>query len=89
SVVTRQRMDDQGLNDLTEVLQQTPGLSVQSLGSERFNIYSRGYSVDNYQFDGIPTTLDIVSQVSAQSLADMAIYDHVEVLRGATGLLTG
>ena len=89
SVVTRQRMDDQGLNDLTEVLQQTPGLSVQSLGSERFNIYARGYSVDNYQFDGIPTTLDIVSQVSAQSLADMAIYDHVEVLRGASGLLTG
>jgi len=89
SVVTRQRLDDQGLNGLTEVLQQTPGLSVQSLGSERFNIYSRGYSVDNYQFDGIPTTLDIVSQVSAQSLADMAVYDHVEVLRGATGLLTG
>lgn len=89
SVVTRQRMDDQGLNDLTEVLKQTPGLSVQSLGSERFNIYSRGYSVDNYQFDGIPTTLDIVSQVSAQSLADMAIYDRVEVLRGATGLMTG
>ncbi|NIE76181.1 TonB-dependent siderophore receptor [Pantoea sp. Ap-967] len=89
SVVTRQRMDDQGLNGLTEVLQQTPGLSVQSLGSERFNIYSRGYSVDNYQFDGIPTTLDIVSQVSAQSLADMAVYDHVEVLRGASGLLTG
>ncbi|WP_416467320.1 TonB-dependent siderophore receptor [Pseudomonas sp. LFS044] len=89
SVVTRQRMDDQGLNGLTEVLQQTPGLSVQSLGSERFNIYSRGYSVDNFQFDGIPTTLDIVSQVSAQSLADMAVYDHVEVLRGATGLLTG
>lgn len=89
SVVTRQRMDDQGLNDITEVLQQTPGLSVQSLGSERFNIYSRGYSVDNYQFDGIPTTLDIATQMSAQSLADMAIYDRVEVLRGATGLMTG
>ncbi|MCO8170868.1 TonB-dependent receptor [Pseudomonas sp. 21LCFQ02] len=89
SVMTRQRMDDQGLNDITKVLEQTPGLSVQSLGSERFNIYSRGYSVDNFQFDGLPTTLDIVSQVSAQSLADMAIYDRVEVLRGATGLLTG
>lgn len=62
---------------------------MQSLGSERFNFYSRGYSVDNYQFDGIPTTLDIASQVSAQSLADMSIYDRVEVLRGATGLMTG
>ncbi|MFP3409158.1 hypothetical protein SB757_31565, partial [Pseudomonas sp. SIMBA_065] len=46
-------------------------------------------SVDNYPFDGIPPTLDLVSQVSAQSPAYMAIYDHVEVLRGATGLLTG
>lgn len=89
SVMTRQRMDDQNLASLPEVLEQTPGITMQNLGSERFNIYSRGYSVDNFQFDGIPTTLDIVSQVSAQSLADMAIYDRVEVLRGATGLMTG
>ncbi|MBD9439758.1 TonB-dependent siderophore receptor [Pseudomonas sp. PDM04] len=89
SVMTRQRMDDQNLASLPEVLEQTPGITVQNLGSERFNIYSRGYTVDNFQFDGIPTTLDIVSQVSAQSLADMAIYDRVEVLRGATGLMTG
>jgi len=71
------------------VLEQTPGISVQNLGSERFNVYSRGYSVDNYQYDGIPTSLDVVSQISSQSLADMAIYDRVEVLRGPVGLMTG
>lgn len=89
SIVTRQRIDDQQLNSMSGVLEQTPGISVQNLGSERFNVYSRGYSVDNYQFDGIPTSLDVVSQVSSQSLADMAIYDRVEVLRGPAGLLSG
>lgn len=89
SIVTRQRIDDQSLDSISEVLEQTPGISVQNLGSERFNVYSRGYSVDNYQYDGIPTSLDVVSQISSQSLADMAIYDRVEVLRGPVGLMTG
>ncbi|HAL66389.1 MAG TPA: TonB-dependent siderophore receptor, partial [Pseudomonas sp.] len=57
SVMTRQRLQDQQLTTLSDVLKQAPGLSVQNIDSERVNIYSRGYSLDSYQFDGIPTTL--------------------------------
>ncbi|MNO60983.1 Ferric-pseudobactin receptor precursor [compost metagenome] len=89
SVMTRQRIEDQGLNSLTAVLEQTPGLSVQHYDSERFNIWSRGYAIESFQFDGIPTTLMPGTTATPQSLADMAIYDRVEVLRGASGLLTG
>lgn len=89
SVMTRQRMDDQGLSTITEVLEQTPGISVQSMGSERFNVYSRGYPISNYQIDGIKSTVEIQTQDVSQSLADMAIYDRVEVLRGASGLMNG
>lgn len=89
SVMTRQRMDDQKLDTVAAVLEQTPGLSVQNVGSSRFSIYSRGNTIDNYQLDGIVTAVDFVSQNIPQSEADMAIYDRVEVLRGAAGLLVG
>lgn len=90
SVITHQRMEDQGLMSITDVLEQTPGISVQSLGSGRSTIYSRGgYVISNYQFDGIPTYSDGGTQNVPQGLADMVLYDHVEVLRGAAGLTTG
>ncbi|WBM30495.1 MULTISPECIES: TonB-dependent siderophore receptor [Pseudomonas] len=89
SVMTRQRMEDQQLTTLSDVLKQTPGLSVQNIDSERVNIYSRGYALDSYQFDGIPTTLIVQTSASPQSLIDTSVYDRVEVVRGATGLMTG
>lgn len=89
SIMTRQRIEDQSLDNIGSVLQQAPGISIQNIGSDRYTIYSRGYAIDNYQLDGLSTLSDIVSQNIPQGLADMAIYDRVEVLRGAPGLLTG
>lgn len=89
SVITRQRLDDQNLTSLAKVLEQTPGISLQPLDSERVSIYSRGYGIDSYQYDGVPTTLVVSTSATPQSLSDMAIYDRIEVLRGASGLLTG
>lgn len=89
SVITRQRMDDQGMDSMSEVLEQTPGLSVQNIGASRYTVYSRGYAIDNYQFDGIATSIDVVTQNIPQAETDLVIYDRVEVLRGAAGLLVG
>ncbi|MPT52281.1 MULTISPECIES: TonB-dependent receptor [Delftia] len=88
SVVTRQLMDDQGLTSLPEVLEKTPGITVGRNDSERTTFYSRGYAIENFQFDGVPNTMDSANQYTT-SLADSAIYDRVEVVKGATGLLTG
>lgn len=89
SVITRQRIEDQSLNAIASVLEQTPGINIQHLDSERFSIFSRGYGIDSYQYDGVPTTLVITTTATPQSTSDMAIYDHIEVLRGASGLMTG
>ncbi|QLF94006.1 TonB-dependent siderophore receptor [Pseudomonas sp. ABC1] len=89
SVITRQRIEDQSLNSIGEVLEQAPGINVQSPGSDRLYVYSRGLAIDNYQYDGMPTTSFAFTQALPQALADMASYDQVEVLRGATGLLSG
>ena len=88
-MLTRQRIDDQNLRSIGQVLEQAPGINVQSPGSDRLYVFSRGLAIDNYQFDGMPTTSFAFSQALPHALADMAIYDRVEVVRGATGLMSG
>ena len=87
SVITRDRMDDQGLTQVSDVLRQATGLTfVQSgnPGSDSNSVYARGFLVENYQLDGIPQTGSWLTQSG-----DLSIYDRVEVVRGATGLLNG
>ena len=88
SVVTRQAMDDFGLNSIDDVMRHTPGITVATYDSDRTSYYSRGFAIKNFQYDGIPILQD--PQYSAgHTLTDTAIYDRVEILKGATGLLTG
>ncbi len=89
TVVTRQRMDDQNLASITDVLKQTPGVTMSQDGGERFNIYSRGSAIDTYQFDGVTTTQENQTRNMPSTLLDMALYEQVEIVRGATGLMTG
>jgi outer membrane receptor for ferric coprogen and ferric-rhodotorulic acid len=88
TVVTRQHMDDFGLNNVDDVMRHTPGITVsafdraQQLLRPRFlhqQLPVRRHSVHARN----------VAYSAGNTLSDMAIYDRVEVLKGATGLLTG
>ena len=89
TVVTRKHMDDFGLNNVDDVMRHTPGITVSAFDTDRSNYYARGFSINNFQYDGIPSTARNVAYSAGNTLSDMAIYDRVEVLKGATGLLTG
>ena len=89
SVVTRQRMDDQKLDSVQEVLENTTGISSYQSDSQRTSFYSRGFLIDNIQYDGIPAVIGDVINGSGISDLETAFYDRVEVVRGANGLLTG
>lgn len=86
TVVTRQRLDDQKLTNLTEVLEATPGITVlrTGIGAENDTYWSRGFQINNFEIDGVPTSprLDNTTQSTA-------MYDRVEIVRGATGLISG
>ncbi|MFP3515352.1 TonB-dependent siderophore receptor [Pseudomonas sp. SIMBA_077] len=84
SVVTRQEMDDFDLNTLTEAMRHTTGIVVQHSDSDRVSYSSRGYTINNFQIDGMLNTFSFM-----KSDADTIIYDRIEVVRGATGLTTG
>lgn len=88
TVVTRQRIEDENMLSLVDVMSSTPGISVQNFDAERYSFNARGFPITNYQYDGIPTGFDI-GYAGGESAVDPIIYDRVEVVRGATGLLTG
>lgn len=88
TVVDRQRIEDFNLTSITEVLAQTPGVTISSTDSNRTNFNVRGFAVRNFQNDGVPTIYQ-VSGYENSAVGDMAIYDRVEVIRGAAGLVTG
>ncbi|MDL4915860.1 MAG: ferric-rhodotorulic acid/ferric-coprogen receptor FhuE [Enterobacterales bacterium endosymbiont of Blomia tropicalis] len=88
SVVTQQRMQDQQLQTVTDVLNNTTGISSNLIDSERSEYYARGFKTTNFTFDGIPTSVGD-SWNFGDAASDTAIYDRIEVVRGATGLMTG
>ncbi len=47
---------------------------------------ARGFDVDNIMYDGLPTSISTYTQ-DVISAADLAMFDRVEVVRGATGLM--
>ncbi|MBJ9976731.1 TonB-dependent siderophore receptor [Pseudomonas sp. S75] len=87
TVVTRQRLDDQHITNLTNLLEQTPGVVVNLTDSERVQYYSRGYAIDAIQYDGATVVQSSGGGSFIQS--DAAILDRAEILRGATGMLRG
>ncbi|MDH0303152.1 MULTISPECIES: TonB-dependent siderophore receptor [unclassified Pseudomonas] len=87
TVVTRQRIDDQQITNLTNLLEQTPGVVVNYTDSERVQYYSRGYQIDAIQYDGATVVQSSGGGSFIQS--DSAFIDRAEILRGATGMLRG
>lgn len=86
SVITRQFMDDKNLVSLDDVMAQASGTtrSQRNFGSHTYTI--RGFAISGYLKDGVPgTDFDDTSTMPT----DMAVYDRVEILRGAAGLVIG
>jgi len=89
TVMTRQRMDDQNMKTLEDVLKSTPGISMTKDGPQRNAFYSRGFAVESLMTDGLPSELSHYLSREMNSSPDMAIYDRVEVVRGSTGMMQG
>lgn len=89
SVITRQQMEDQNLTQLTDVVTQAAGLTINqggNIGSDNSPIYARGQTVDNYLLDGVKLLNSYSSIFQSQ---DTALFDKIEIVRGANGLMTG
>lgn len=89
TVVTRQQMDDRGATSVSDVLRNTPGVTMQKYDSDRTEFSSRGFAITNFQYDGVNIPYDGVYGENPNNSDDSASLDRVEVIKGATGLMTG
>ncbi|MDX1727293.1 MAG: TonB-dependent siderophore receptor [Pseudoalteromonas tetraodonis] len=86
SVVSRALMDDFSLDDINAVLESTPGVTVEQIETDRTYFKARGFDITNFLIDGLGIPQ---SSGSIQGTLDTAIYDRVEIVRGANGIMTG
>lgn len=88
SIITAQRIEDQHLTNVRSVLDNTTGVSSSQYDTERVVFWSRGFQIENVANDSVPVAPGLNAS-SADATLDTAIYDRIEVLRGASGLLSG
>ncbi len=85
TVLTRERLDDGGFTSLDTALKKTPGVVVLTNDDGRSSLYSRGFEFDTLYFNGLPAPLSSIHGTQP----DMAMIDHIEILRGPAGLFGG
>lgn len=83
-VLTNQKIQDENLQTIRDISDNVVGFNSSDWDTDRLYIYSRGFSIDYYQIDGIPSSYDPYS-----SEQNLIMYDRVEIVRGANGLMTG
>lgn len=86
SVVSQAQMHDFALNDVNQLLRTVPGVTVESVETDRTYYTARGFDIVNFQYDGVgmPFFYGLT-----QGQQDTAIYERVEIAKGAAGLVTG
>ncbi len=85
TIITREQMDDQAATTVADVLEYTTGLSVKRVDRGRNLLSARGFDITSFQLDGLPVATGNVGLEETSA----TIYDRIEVIRGAVGLLQG
>jgi outer membrane receptor for ferric coprogen and ferric-rhodotorulic acid len=86
SVITSAQMKDFQLSDINAALDSATGINVERIETDRTYYTARGFDVTNFQIDGVGLPLTSGNNHADE---DTAIYERVEVIRGANGLMTG
>ncbi|MDJ0277099.1 TonB-dependent siderophore receptor [Sphingomonas sp. 2R-10] len=85
TVIDQEQLQQRNLFTLEDALTVTNGVTVTGISSEDPSFLSRGFTINNYLVDGVPTFAFGFPAV----VPDLFLYDRVEVLRGPAGLFSG
>jgi len=92
SVITKKQLEDQGVTSLEGALQNATGVNVFKSGGRTY-FMSRGYFIEQLEEDGIATQIGSPGGFGLggpsgdpTSVTHIAMYDRIEVVRGAAGL---
>jgi outer-membrane receptor for ferric coprogen and ferric-rhodotorulic acid len=86
TIVTAAQIKAFDLTDANQLLASLPGINVEATETDRTYYNSRGFDIVNFQVDGVGQPLDWGLQTGA---LDTVIFDRIEAIRGANGMMTG
>ncbi|MCC2617280.1 TonB-dependent siderophore receptor [Aestuariibacter halophilus] len=86
SVLSAQQLGDFDLNSLNDAMANTVGVNVEQVETDRTYYTARGFDITNFQVDGLGLP---VFSGNTHGDIDTAIYERIEVIRGANGMMTG
>jgi len=86
TVITAEQLRDFGLNDLNSALENSATINVEQVETDRTYYTSRGFAVNNFQIDGLG--LPVIND-NTHGRIDAALYERIEVVHGANGVMTG
>jgi outer-membrane receptor for ferric coprogen and ferric-rhodotorulic acid len=87
TVVDHDRIKDFALTNVNDLLDTVPGVNVERIETDRTEYDARGFNITSFQVDGIG--LPMLDSTIAYGAMDTALWDKVEVVRGANGMMTG
>ncbi len=85
TVIDGELLDAFQLNDINRALKLVTGVNVEQAETDRTYYNARGFDITSMHVDGVGIPFDGL----VQGDLDTAIYEKVEVVRGANGLITG
>lgn len=85
TVIDRDWLEAFAFDDINQALRLATGVNVEAVETDRTYYNARGFDIKSMQVDGIglPFNWNVVGAL------DTALYEKVEIIRGANGLLTG
>lgn len=86
STIEQEEINDYGLTGSNDALQLGTGVNVDVYETNRVALNARGFEIQSTQLDGLGMTNDW-GVVTGQQ--DTFLFDKIELIRGANGLLTG
>ncbi|MBM6550618.1 TonB-dependent siderophore receptor [Marinomonas ostreistagni] len=86
STIDQESMADNGLTASNEALSFITGVNVDQYETNRARYNSRGFGIQLTQVDGLGMTNDWGTVIGQK---DTFLFEKIEVIRGANGLLTG
>lgn len=74
------------LDSVADIMALAPGIQAQQAETNRYFFRARGNAITNFQFDGVPVQY---SSFFNEAVTDSILFDRIELVRGASGLLSG
>lgn len=86
SILSAEQLQDFGLTNINLALDQATGVNVERIETDRTYYNARGFDITNFQVDGLGLPF---TGGGIEGDLDTALFERIEVIRGANGLMSG